>query len=163
MTQGASLNRILCQWRSQKPDLDPTCMAVCGAIWRAGKRLTDGLKPNLDRYQLDFSGMDVLLTLRRNGVEAPMSPKEMSEDMMLSTGAMTARLDRLEARGLILRRPRPGDRRALLVSLTPAGVDLVDTMLDGHIAAEERMLSGLNATERQTLLTLLSRIAHDDA
>ena len=63
----------------------------------AGKRLNDGLKPNRDTFGLDFPAMDVLLTLRRNGIKAPMSPKNMATDMMLSTAAMTARLDRLEA------------------------------------------------------------------
>jgi DNA-binding MarR family transcriptional regulator len=159
MTERNALEKIRQQWRTERPDLDPTCMVVCGAIWRAGKRLNDGLKTNLDAYGLDFPAMDVLLTLRRNGIEAPMSPKNMAADMMLSTAAMTARLDRLEARNLIARLPNPADRRALLIALTVPGVALIADMIDRHIAAERAMLSTLSAEEQEIIIALLSRVA----
>lgn len=159
MSEKTALEKIMQQWRTERPDLDPSCMAVCGAIWRAGKRLNDGLKPNLDTFGLDFPAMDVLLTLRRNGIKAPMSPKNMATDMMLSTAAMTAPLDRLEARNLIVRLPNPADRRALLVALTVPGAALIEDMINRHIAAERAMLSTLSGEEQEIIIALLSRVA----
>lgn len=157
--QDADLDAVLKQWRRERPDLDPTCMAVCGAIWRAGKRLQDGLGPNLARYGLDFAAMDVLLTLRRNGAEVAMRPSDLARDMMLSTPAMTARLDRLETRGLVARRPHPSDRRSVGVLLTAAGLALVEEMVGHHVAAEQAMLADLSAEEQDQLRRLLARVA----
>ena len=161
MEDGAELNGILAQWQRERPDLDTRCMLVCGAVWRAGRRLMDGLKENLDRYGLDFPGLDVLLTLRRNGRDAALSPSEMAADMMLSAGAMTARLDKLEKRGLIARQPDPQDRRGVRIILTDAGFDLSDALVPDHVAAEEAMLAPLTKEERRTLTALLSKIATD--
>ena len=158
---GAALDGILAQWQRERPDLDTGCMLVFGAIWRAGHRAMQGLKPNMDRYGLDFPSMDVLLTLRRNGRDNSLSPSGMAADMMLSAGAMTARLDKLEKRGLIQRSRDPDDRRGVRISLTDDGFDLADTVVTGHVAAEEAMLSGLTPAERQTLMDLLQRIAGD--
>lgn len=154
-----TLDRVLAQWRRERPDIDPAPMAVCGAVWRAGRRLSDGLRDNLARHDLDFAEMDVLLTLRRSGAAAILTPSAMAADMMLSAGAMTARLDRLEARGLITRARDPDDRRKVGISLTPAGLALADRVVVGHVAAEEAMLAPLDDEERATLRRLLERIA----
>jgi len=156
---GAALDGILAQWRRERPDLNTDCMLVCGAVWRAGRRLMDGLKENLDRYGLDFPGMDVLLTLRRNGRDAALSPSEMAADMMLSSGAMTARLDKLEKRALIERRPDPADRRGVKITLTDTGFDLVEALVPDHVAAEEAMLAKLSVSERESLMRLLEKVA----
>lgn len=159
--EGAALEQILGQWRRERPDLDARCMAVCGAVWRAGRRLSAGLKDNLERFSLDHPAMDVLLTLRRQGKGESLSPSAMAADMMLSSPAMTARLDRLEARGLIARRPDPGDRRGLRISLTEAGFALADQVVVGHVAAEEAMLARLTQKERVQLRALLAKVAGD--
>ena len=156
---GAELDSILAQWARERPDLDTGCMAVCGEVWRAGRRLNEGLKPNLDRHGLDFQGLDVLLTLRRQGRGQTLSPSEMAADMMLSGAAMTARLDRLEARGLIRRRADPNDRRGVQIDLTEAGFALADEVVVGHVAAEEAMLAELSSEERDQLRSLLARVA----
>ncbi len=156
---GADLDKIVHQWRRERPDLAADCMAVCGAIWQAGRRLTAGLQKNLDKYGLDFAGMDVLLTLRRNGKDNAMSPKDMAADMMMSGSAMTARLDKLEKRGLIARHPDPADRRGLRIALTDEGFALADDLVVGHVAAEEHMLSKLSRNERDQLRLLLSKVA----
>lgn len=159
--QGAKFDQILNQWRRERPDIDPSCMAVCGALWRAGKRLSSGVGDNLKQYDLDFAGMDVLLTLRRNGADHQMKPSEMAQDMMLSTAAMTARLNRLEERGLIIRKHGKEDRRSVAISLSAAGLALADEMVVTHVATEQRMLGRLSDDEQKTLVMLLEKIASD--
>lgn len=159
MREGIGLDGLLAQWRRERPDLDTRCMAVCGEIWRTGRRLTAGLKPVLDRFELDFPSLDVLLTLRRQGRGAHMSPSAMAADMMLSTAAMTARLDKLEKRRLLQRIPDPQDRRALHIRLTDEGFELADEVVVAHVDAESTMLAALSQAERDELLRLLARVA----
>ena len=155
---GGPMDNILDQWRRERPDLDPSPMAVCGEIWRAGEKLRQGVLANLSNYDLDFAGFDVILTLRRQGIGKTLSPSELAKDMMLSTSAMTNRLDRLEKRGLIQRMMDPNDRRGLKVALTDDGLALADAMVVTHVKTEEDMLSGLTKTERDQLRALLVKV-----
>lgn len=155
---GAPMETILAQWRRERPDIDPSPMAVCGEIWRAGERLRQGVLANLAQYDLDFPGFDVILTLRRQGTDRALSPSALAKEMMLSTSAMTNRLDRLEARGLIERSTDPEDRRGLRIHLTEEGVALTDRIVGTHVETEEGMLSALTKKERDQLRALLAKI-----
>src|SRR3546814_4088260 len=115
--QGASMETILAQWRRERPDIDPSPMAVVGDVWRTSERLRQGVGANLSGSGLDLAGFDVLLTLRRQGRGGSLSPSLLAREMMLSTSAMTNRLDRLEQRGLIERTTDPDDRRGLRIVL----------------------------------------------
>ncbi|MFS2107678.1 MarR family winged helix-turn-helix transcriptional regulator [Ralstonia sp. Ralssp135] len=152
------MDGILAQWRRERPDIDPSPMAVCGEIWRAGERLRQAVVANVAEAELDMAGFDVLLTLRRNGREEALSPSALAKDMMLSTSAMTNRLDRLETRGLIVRRTDPEDRRGLQIALTDAGFELIDGLVASHVETEERMLAALGSAERSMLRALLGKI-----
>lgn len=156
--QGGPMDGILAQWRRERPDIDPSPMAVCGEIWRAGERLRQAVVANVAEAELDMAGFDVLLTLRRNGREEALSPSALAKDMMLSTSAMTNRLDRLETRGLIVRRTDPEDRRGLQIALTDAGFELIDGLVASHVETEERMLAALGPAERSMLRALLGKI-----
>ncbi|WP_198946640.1 MarR family winged helix-turn-helix transcriptional regulator [Kiloniella majae] len=157
-TEGGPMEGILTQWRRERPDIDPTPMAVCGEIWRAGEKLRQGVLSNISNYNLDFAGMDVLFTLRRQGEGETLSPSLLAKDMMLSTSAMTNRLDRLEKRGLVKRMMDPNDRRGQMVALTDEGFDLANEMVVSHVQTEEKMLSNLSSDERQHLRFLLEKI-----
>ncbi|CEJ18029.1 hypothetical protein RSIPO_00206 [Ralstonia solanacearum IPO1609] len=152
------MDNLLAQWRRERPDLDPSPMAVCGEVWRAGERLRQGVVANIAGADLDTAGFDVLLTLRRQGRGNALSPSALAKDMLLSTSAMTNRLDRLEKRGLIARQTDPDDRRGLRIVLTEAGFTLVDNLVASHLATEERMLAALSAKEREQLRALLTKI-----
>ena len=156
---GAAMDSLLAQWRRERPDIDPEPMAVCGEIWRAGERLRQGVTANWSDWALDIAGSDVMLTLRRQGQGETLSPSELAKDMMLSTSAMTNRLDRLEKRGLIERTLDPNDRRALRIGLSKKGFGLADEMIASHVKTEERMLSALTKAERGKLRALLGKIA----
>lgn len=152
------MDGILAQWQRERPDIDASPMAVCGEVWRAGERLRQAVVANVAGADLDLAGFDVLLTLRRNGREQALSPSALAKDMMLSTSAMTNRLDRLEKRGLIARKTDPDDRRGLQIVLTDAGFALVDGLVASHVETEERMLAALSPAERAMLRELLGKI-----
>ncbi|MXN64095.1 MarR family transcriptional regulator [Stappia sp. GBMRC 2046] len=133
-------------------------MAVCGDIWRAGERLRKGVMANLAGTGLDFACFDVVLTLRRQGRGGALSPSALAKEMMLSTSAMTSRLDRLEKLGLITRETDPADRRGLKVALTDAGFAKADEIVVSHVSTEERLLNRLSAKERDQLRSLLRKI-----
>jgi len=155
---GAAMKVILSQWQRERPDINPAPMAVCGEIWRAGERLRLGVLANLVDYGLDFAGFDVILTLRRQGHGETLSPSALAKEMMLSTSAMTNRLDRLEKRGLIKRTLDPNDRRGLKIILSDEGFALADEMVVSHVDTEERMLSALTNAERKQLRSLLTKV-----
>ncbi len=152
------LDDILTQWRCERPDIDPAAMAVCGEVWRAGEVLRKGVMANVARYDLDFPQFDVILTLRRQGRGETLSPSVLAKEMMLSTSAMTNRLDRLEKRGLIERIADPNDRRALKIALTEAGYQLSDEMVVSHVETEDGLLDGLERAEWEQLRRLLGKI-----
>ncbi|NVK19979.1 MAG: MarR family transcriptional regulator [Methylocystaceae bacterium] len=152
------IDDILSQWHRERPDIDPTPMAVCGDVWRAGEILRQGVMANLKNYDLDFPQFDVILTLRRQGKGKTLSPSHLAKEMMLSTSAMTNRLDRLEKRGLIERISDPNDRRGLKITLTEAGFDLAEGLVVSHVATEEKLLENLTREEGEQLRTLLAKI-----
>lgn len=152
------MESIMAQWRRERPDIDPGPMAVCGEIWRTGERLRQAVVANWSNWGLDFAGSDVLLTLRRQGKGETLSPSMLAKDMMLSTSAMTNRLDRLEKRGLIKRTTDPNDRRGLRIELSDEGFALTDEMIVSHVETEERMLSELTQEERDQIRALLTKI-----
>ncbi|WP_420403063.1 MarR family winged helix-turn-helix transcriptional regulator [Nisaea sp.] len=158
LDQGAPLDSILEQWKRERPDLDPAPMAVCGALRRANDRVRTAIEGNVTSAGLDGAGFDVLLTLRRQGRGETLTPSDLAGEMMLSTSAMTNRLDRLEKRGLIARRADPKDRRSLKVALTEEGFALADDLVVGHLAVEEELLAPLSLTEREELMRLLAKV-----
>lgn len=146
---------LLAQWARQRPDLDCSPMGVLGRVARmaaiAGREVSEELK----ECGLLGSDFDILATLRRAG--EPLTPTALYQSAMLSSGAMTARLDKLEQRGLITRQAAPDDRRSLLVNLTDAGLALVDEAVERHLANERRLLAPLTGEEQAQLAGLLKR------
>lgn len=146
---------ILHQWERERPDLQISAMGVIGRIVRLSRYLERELELPYREAGLDFGLFDVLATLRRAGPPYRLSPRVLNHWCMLSSGAMTARLDRLENAGLIARRPDPDDRRGLLIELSPAGFRLIDRLVEDHVANEEQLLAGIRGSERVELGRLL--------
>jgi DNA-binding MarR family transcriptional regulator len=149
------VERLLAQWRRERPDVDPSPMGVVGRVSRVARRIDLAQRATFARYDLDPAAFDVLATLRRSGAPFTLSAGELMRTAMVTSGAITQRLDRLEARGLVRRGPHPDDGRVVLVSLTDEGRHLVDRVLPDHLATEERLLAALSAEQRATLAGLL--------
>ena len=150
-----AVDSIEAQWRRERPDLDPSPMAVIGRITRLASLLDRELDTAFADYGLAGCDFDVLATLRRSGAPYRLTPTELSRSTMVTTGGMTKRLDRLEANGLIRRDPDPSDRRGKLIALTDEGRELIDRAVEGHLANEERLLACLSPPDRKRLADLL--------
>ncbi len=149
------VDRLLEQWRRERPDLDTRPMGVVGRVSRVARRIDLAQRATFARYDLDPPAFDVLATLRRSGEPFALTAGDLMRTAMVTSGAITQRLDRLEARGLVRRGPHPGDGRVVVVTLTPAGRELVDRVLPDHLATEERLLAALSPQQRTALADLL--------
>ncbi|MGC2407573.1 MAG: MarR family transcriptional regulator [Candidatus Cybelea sp.] len=152
------IDRILAQWNRERPDLDTRAMGLVGRIQRAAAALRPRLDDTHARSGLAGESFDVLAALRRAGRPYQLSPTQLYREMMLTSGAMTNRIDRLEEAGLVSRRPDPQDRRGTLVRLTAKGKALIDAATSEHVANEERLLAGLSAREQLQLGELLRKL-----
>ncbi len=152
---GDHVDDILTQWARERPDLDAAPMGVVGRLSRLTRHMERALEDVYAAYDLSGWGFDVLASLRRAGPLYCLTPTALYNATMVSSGAMTHRLDRLEHAGLIERLPDPHDRRGSLVSLTSRGREVVDAAVAAHIADEDRLLAPLTTEERDMLARLL--------
>lgn len=151
--------RAIEQWQRERPDLDVSPMGVIGRLNEASSLIArDRLAPVFARFGLQSGEFDVLATLRRSGAPYALTPTELYEATMVTSGAMTARLDRLEKAGLIQRAPHPSDRRGVVVQLTEKGRELTDEALTAHVANEHEILAGLTREDREMLARLLEKL-----
>ncbi len=155
MAHTDGVDRIIEQWRRERPDLETTAMAVFGRIYRLARIAGDEGENAYAEFGIGRAEFDVLATLRRSGRPFELSPGALAASMMLSTGGTTARLDRLEKGGLAERRPSPEDRRSVLVRLTPKGRDVVDRAVAAGLARQQSLLSHLSPAQQHRLADLL--------
>ncbi len=147
------------QWKRERPDLDVSPMGVLGRLNEASSLIArERLAPLFARYGLQAGEFDVLATLRRSGSPYALTPTALYEATMVTSGAMTNRLDRLEASGLIARAPHPNDRRGIVVRLTEKGLALIDEAVTAHVANEHEILAVLTRTEQEALSRLLEKL-----
>ena len=151
------VGRILEQWRRERPDLDTSPMGVIGRLHRLADRLDEELRPVFATAGLAAGDFDVLAALRRAGAPYELTPGELGATTMVSSGAVTKRVDRLVAAGHVERSVCADDARSRRVRLTPGGLALVDDLLARHVANEHRLLAGLEPGEREALARLLER------
>jgi DNA-binding MarR family transcriptional regulator len=154
------VDRILAQWRRERPNLNFAALGLVGRLFRTVRLADAQLSKELARFDLQPGWFDLLAALRRAGEPYELNPTELARTTLLSSGGMTKRLDRLAEAGLVERRPDPQDRRGTLVRLTRRGKKLLDRALEAHVANEERLLRSLSTAERRklddSLRTLLS-------
>ncbi len=142
---------IVRQWQRERPDLDLSAMALLGRLGRLAVVLQPAIERVFEQHGLRQGEFDVLAALRRAGRPYTLTPSTLSAMLMLSRAGMTNRLDRLETDGLVHRRMDPEDRRSFLVSLTEAGLEVVDAALTEHIANEIELISVLSPAQRDAL------------
>jgi DNA-binding MarR family transcriptional regulator len=142
------VSRIQAEWARERPDVDVTPQGVIGRLHRLANRLTAELCAVYEEHGLNEGEFDVLATLR--------APVELAATTMVTTGAMTKRIDRLETRGLVTRRPSADDGRMRVVALTDEGRALIDEAFTAHMANERRLLDALPAEDARTLERVLT-------
>jgi DNA-binding MarR family transcriptional regulator len=150
------IDYILDQWRQELPQLDASALAVVGRVLRIARLLEKHRETVLADYGLSVWSFDVLATLRRQGPPYQLKPTDLYGLLMLSSGAMTNRIDRLEKEGIVVRQRDLGDRRSVMVQLTPKGVELADRVIPVLLTNEQQLLDRFTtAADREALIALL--------
>jgi DNA-binding MarR family transcriptional regulator len=153
------VDSILGQWRRERPDVDVGGMSVIARVSRLERLISARLDEVFAAHGLESWEFDLLATLRRHGAPFELTPGQLLSSMMISTGAVTNRIDRLQQRGLVKRVKHPTDGRLVLVRLTARGLKKVDGALVDHAANELRLIAGLDADDRVAIVDLLKALA----
>jgi DNA-binding MarR family transcriptional regulator len=156
--QSDPVDKILGQWQRERPDLDVSPMGIIGRMGRLAKHLERAIQGTFSEFSLTVGEFDVLAALRRSGNPYQLSPTELFNTLMVSSGTMTHRIDRLERVELVRRIPDLSDRRGTLIELTDKGFDLIEQAVEAHVANEHRILSVLAESEREALIQLLRKL-----
>ena len=151
-------DRLLAEWHAERPELDAAAMAVVGRLLSIGRLLEARANAALKPLGLHYTDLDVLATLRRGGRPYRRTPTGLRDSVLITSGAMTACLDRLESNGLIARVADPHDRRSSAAELTTEGRKLIDKAIAVRFEEAAEALAGLSEGERARLAALLKKL-----
>jgi DNA-binding MarR family transcriptional regulator len=152
--QSDAVDLITSQWRAARPDVDVSPIEVVGRVSRLSRLIDRRLGETFARFDLENWMYDVLATLRRSGEPYELTAGDLMRHTMVTTGAVTNRIDRLEQRGLV-ERAASLDRRKVIVRLTKRGLQTVDEVVVAHMATEREILSALSARQQHDLANLM--------
>jgi len=150
-----AIDSLLDAWRTARPDLDPAPLGLVGRVIVLAKKLERGVDAALEKHGLTLGQFDILATLRRSGLKGGLTPTQLLESVVLSSGGMTARLDQLAKDDLIARRADATDRRKVVVELTAKGRKLIDAATATRFEEAKNALPPLKPAERKQLESLL--------
>lgn len=145
-------------WKRELPQLDLATEGIVERIQKIAWRINKAMDETLAAHDLNKGEWRLLGALRRHGPPYRRSPGQLAEEMGLSSGAMTNRLDRMESAGLIRRQRDPNDRRAIEVELTDAGWQAWQTTVGTQAIKEQLIASALDAKDKEELNRLLRRL-----
>lgn len=149
---------MLDQWRRERPEIDANGMALVPRVMRLAHLYDTEMASASRSFGLKPGWLDVLSALRRIGPPYRMSATELARWVLLSSGGMTSRLDRMEEARLLRRRPDPSDRRGVLIELMPRGREVIDAAIDAHLALYEELLSpALTKAEQRRFIELMRK------
>ena len=151
------LGEMLEQWRRVRPETDVDAMALVPRIMRLAYLLDQELQAINASFGLERGWLDVLSALRRTGPPHRLPATQLARSVLLSSGGMTARLDRMEEAGLVRRLADPNDRRGVLVDLTPKGRTTIDRAIDAHTASYGELVNTPTPNEHKRIAEWLRR------
>jgi len=155
------IERVRADWASQRPDLDTSPMEVIGRILRAEHLAGARIRGVLRAEGLDRGGFDVLATLRRSGPPYRLTPTRLYQELVLTSGAITHRVDALARAGLVERVSGGRDRRSTLVGLTAEGRAVADRAMAANLECEAAMVGSLADADREMLAALLKKLLEE--
>src|SRR6476646_9236221 len=157
-TPADEVDRIVDAWARERPDLDVAPLHVLSRVSRLARHLDLARGSACAQHSLEGWEFDVLSALRRAGEPYQLSPGQLVQQTLVTSGTMTNRVDRLERRGLVGRSPDPHDRRGVIVRLTPEGQEAVDAAMADLLDRERTLLAELSAPDREQLAAMLRRL-----
>jgi DNA-binding MarR family transcriptional regulator len=149
------IEKIRAQWAHQRPDLDTKPMALIGRIIRLSAQLTEEMSRTFARHGLNGASFDMLATLLRSGPPHALSPNQLLETMMVTSGTMTNRIDQLVKDDLVSRIKNANDKRSVLVQLTSKGHQIIDAAVTDHVDTQKKLTASLPEEEQIALNVLL--------
>jgi DNA-binding MarR family transcriptional regulator len=152
------VDRLVAAWQRERPDLDVAPLEILSRVTRLARHLDRARRAAFAQHGLDVWEFDVLTALRRAGSPYVLSPGQLLAQTLVTSGTMTNRIDRLEARGLVQRRPHPDDRRGVQVRLTTQGRQRADAAMADLLGRERALLEGLGEEQQATLADLLRQV-----
>lgn len=153
-----AIDGILEQWSEERPELDTGCLGVVIRVMSLQKEFLRQATEALEPMDLELFEYDVLSSLRRQGKPYALPATGLAKETGLSSGAMTNRIDKLEGRGLVKRRPDKSDRRGVIVSLTAAGRGAIDEAIQLRLDAADESMQGICSKELNDLSKLLKKV-----
>ncbi|WP_308250380.1 MarR family winged helix-turn-helix transcriptional regulator [Sphaerisporangium fuscum] len=153
-----AIDMLMAQWRRERPDLDFWPVGIVGRVTRLSTILQKEFREFFARHGLEKGEWDVITLLRRSGSPYELTAGALQKETMVTSGAITNRIDRMEAKELVERIRDTADRRSVIVRLTRRGVEVCDEVIALHMANEARMLAALDETDRDQLVGLLRRV-----
>ncbi|MEN4921180.1 MarR family transcriptional regulator [Achromobacter spanius] len=152
------VDHVISQWTQECPAQDFAAMSVVARVFRLNAFAARNVNRTFRQHNLHQGEFDVLATLYRSGAPHAMNPQKLVEALLLTSGAMTNRLDRLEQAGLLARTPNPDDRRGVIVTLTAEGLRVIKLVLKEYLKDLNELLEPLSAAERRQLAGLLKKL-----
>ncbi len=152
------VGELFAAWERERPDLDVSTMITVGRVLRFAGEARTAIAANAKTYGVSIEEGDILFTLRRSGAPYLVSPTAIAAALLVPSGTLTGRLDKLERLGTIERVPDPSDRRAMSVRLTAQGLEATDTAITAHVALEQQLLAPLSERERAQLDRLMTKL-----
>lgn len=145
------IDKVIQQWSIEKPLLDTEPMALIGRLLRISKHLEVNIAACHKHFGLTLGEFDVLATLRRSAHKGSLTPSELLEALLLTSGAMTNRLDKLQAKKLIVRLQSDHDKRSISVALTDKGRLLIDQVIEKHVLLQKTLVNSLSVQQQKGL------------
>ena len=152
------IDSLISDWNRERPDLDSDAMHIVGRILILGKSLEKKANQSLGEFGIHYTDLDVLATLRRSGSPFELTPKELMQSVLITSGAMTALLDRLTVLELIYRSPDPTDGRIKKAGLTKKGIELIDKAIGFRFQEAQDSIGVLTRKEKDLLIPLLKKL-----
>jgi DNA-binding MarR family transcriptional regulator len=153
-----SVDRLVASWRGKRPDLDFAPVEAISRLARVRRHIGDGLEVVFLEHGLTGPSFAVLVTLARLSRPSGVSQRRLMDELALTSGTMSVRIDRLESQGLVERHPDPGDKRNTFVRLTDTGRELFERVTPKHLDNERRLLAALDPAEQARLAELLAKL-----
>lgn len=149
------VTKLLQQWQTVRPELDASPMGIIGRIGRMEKFLTPAVEAVINQHGMSRIEFDLMATLRR--ANGPLTPTELYKTTMLSSGAVSSKLDKLVEKQWVERLTNEEDRRSCRVVLTEQGLNVIDPAVDAHVENQKKLLESFTSEEQQTLGNLLAK------
>ena len=155
------IDKLVSDWAKERPEIDAAPMLVVGRIIQLGKKLERRATLAIQDDGIQYTELDVLATLRRSGHPYCLTPTALGQSVIITSGALTALLNRLERRELISRMPDETDGRVKLACLTALGKELIDRAIVLRFSEAADAINALGSDEKRVLASLLKKMGQD--